>query len=207
MNSFFITFNSRPKIDIIGDTSCTYLIEIYEYRKGVKELITDFKLPTNNYMNYLREWYGDYQIEIYKWSEDIGLSKIFEHRYNDERKKVLVNLETTQMSEALVWFNKALEYKELHNCSLFIKSNFKKDIEDLDKTITMVDDILENDYYAIYHIGKYDTDYEWNIKFTETDYKCILAKNLTYCSYRNPRDWHRLSLDDIAGDILGLNKI
>lgn len=207
MNLFFITFNSRPKINIIGPTRCIHLIELYEYRNGVKELITDFKLPTNNFISYLREWYGDFQIDVYEWHEDIGLNKIFEHRYDDRGKNVLINLDTFQMNEALVWFNKALEYKELHKCNLFIKSNFKRDIQDLDKTIVMVDDIIEDNYYAVYHVGKYDTNYEWNKRLTETDYNCILAKNLTYCSYRNPRDWHKLSLDDIAGDILGLNQI
>lgn len=207
MNQCFITFNSRLKIDIIGGIKCDHLIEIYEYRNGNKEFIQDFILPTNNFFTYLREWYGDYQIEIYDWHEDIGLHKLFEHRYNDEGKSVLINLDTEKLSEALVWFNKSLEYKDIHKCDLFIKSNFKDDIKNIDNSIIMVDEIIEDNYYAIYHIGKYDTEYEWNRRLTENDYKYILTKNLTYCSYRNPRDWHNLSLDDIAGDILGLNKI
>lgn len=207
MDSCHITFNPRPKIDIVGDESNDYYIEIYEYRNNIKELIIDFRLKTNNFISYLREWYGDYQIDVYNWNDDNGMFKIFEHRFNDEGKKVLINLDTYKTNEALIWLDRVIEYRDLHKCILYVKSPFKEDIKEIDKTIKVVDNINDNDYYAIYNIGKYDTEHEWNKDLTDDIYNFILAKNLTYCSYRNPRDWHNLSLDDVAADILGINKI
>lgn len=204
MNTCNVTFNSRPKIDIIGDIPIDYYVEVYEFRKNVKELISSYRINTNNFVCYLREWYGDYQIDVFSWDKERGMIKAFDHRYNDEGKKVLINLDTNHINEALVWLYKAIEYRDLHKCELHIKSQYKNDIEDVDKSITVVDNINERDYYAIYHIGKYDI-HGWSGALTDTIYDCVLAKNSTYCSFRNPRDWHNLSIDDIASDILGLN--
>ena len=208
MNSFNITFNPRPKIEITGDKNINYLIEIYEYRNGTKEFIQDFTLPTNNFICYLREWFGDYEIDIYEWIDNIGIYKSFTHRYKDEQKNVLIYLDTNQLNMALVWFNITLEYKSIHNCKLYIKSNFNDILKSIDNTniIEFIDDINENNYYSIYNIGRYDTEYEWNRAFTGNIYSSVLTKNLTYCSYKNPRDWHNLSMDDVAYDILGMNK-
>ena len=206
MNSLNMTFNPRPKIEIVGDKNINYLIEIYEYRNGNKEFIQDFTLPTNNFICYLREWYGDYEINIYEWVDKFGIYKSFTHRYNDNQKNVLINLDTDQLNLAMVWMNSAIEYKSIHNCKLSIKSNFNHILKDIDDTIEFVNNINENNYYSIYNVGKYDTEYEWSRAFTGSIYSSVLTKNLTYCSYRNPRDWHNLSMDDVANDILGINK-
>jgi len=205
MNSYKITFNSRPKIEIVGDVDTTHLIEIYEYRDGVKEFVKDFTIRTNHFISYVREWYGDYHIDVYNFNNEKGLYKVYEHIYDDKFKKVLINLETKSLNESIVWFNCALEYKNIHDCELYIKSNHNDELKN--NLVTFVNDVNDNDYYAIYNIGKYDTEYEWSGRFTEMLYNFVLTKNRTYCSFRNPRDWHNLSIDDVANDILGINKI
>jgi len=208
MNKFNITFNDRPKIDITGDIGTDYLIEIYEYRKLDKELIVDFKLSTNNFICFLREWYGDYEIQIYDWNIEKGLYLVHSHRYDDKNKEVLINLDTIYLYEALIWLSKAIEYKNNHGCKLTIKSQFKEHIIEIDSSIKVIEELKNpEDYYAIYNIGKYDTEYEWNKRLTDTVLDQVWHKNRTFCSYRNPRDWHTLSLDDVAADILGLNEI
>lgn len=207
MDKFNITFNSMPRIEIIGDTFSNYFIEVYEHRNGNKELITDYTLPTNNYICFFREWYGDYEINIFNWNEEKGLHIVSTHRYDDYNKEVLMNLDTPHLHEALIWLSKVIEYKNLHGCKLTVKSPFKKDILDMDSTIRVIENIDNPDnYYAIYNIGKYDTEYEWNKRLTTTNLNQVWNKNRTFCTYRNPRDWHKISLDDVAGDILGLNE-
>lgn len=208
MNNFNITFNSMPKINITGQIPAEYFIEIYEYVNEEKELITDFTIPTNNYICFLREWYGDYDIHIWEWNEKEGLHMVASHRYDDKNKKVLINLDTYHLHEALIWTNKAIEYRDIHGCELIIKSSFKKEELCVDSSIKIITELNDiNEYYAIYNIGKYDTEFEWNKKLTETVLDKVWNKNRTYCSYRNPRDWHYISIDDVAGDILGLNEI
>lgn len=208
MNNFKITFNSMPKVDITGDINANYFIEIYEYRNGIKELITDYMLPTNNYICYYREWYGDYEVNIYNWNPENGFHIVESHRYDDNNKEVLVVLDTPHLYEALIWLSKSLEYKKIHGCKLTIKSSFSRDELDVDPTIKVIENIdNSDDYYAIYYIGKYDTEYQWNKRLTFTDLDKVWNKNRTFCSYRNPRDWHQLSLDDVAIDILGLNEL
>lgn len=208
MDLFIVNFNPMPKITIVGDTSSKYLIEIYEYRNGIKELITDYVIPTNNFISFFREWYGDYEIEVYNWNEENKLHMVANHRYNDLNKEVLINLDTSHLNETLIWLSRALEYRDIHKCKLTIKSPFIADILEVDSKVKVVNDIKSpDDYYAIYNIGKYDTEYEWNKKLTQTNLNQVWNKNRTYCSYRNPRNWNQISLDDVAADILGLNEI
>jgi len=205
-NSFKITFNPQPKIEITGSVAMFYLIEIYEYRNGEKQFITDLSINTNNWVTCLREWYGDYCIEVWQWDEINGMIKVFESDYDDDGKDVLINLDTGRLNEAIVWYESALEYKKQHGCNLFIKTNHKDYIADIDPSVKFVDNVNNDNYYAIYNIGKYDTEFEWNKRLTETLYSKVFTKNREYCSYRNPRDWHNLSMNDVADDILGLNK-
>jgi len=197
-----------PKINITGNIGANYFIEVYEYHNGIKELITDFTIPTNNYICYFREWYGDYEIHVYEWNAEDGLFMVATHRYHDRDKEVLVNMDTSRLHEALIWLSRIIEYRNLHGCKLTIKSQFKEDILDVDSTIKVIENIDNPDeYYAIYNIGKYDVEYEWNKRLTYTNLDKVWNKNRTYCSYRNPRDWHTISLDDVAADILGLNEV
>jgi len=207
MDTFYISFDPQPKITIFGNTSTDYLIEMYEYRNNIKEHIHDIHLSTNNWGTSFREWYTDIQFDIFTWDEKNGLIKILEHRYNDTNKNVLINLDTDHLHEALVWYNCAKEYQKIHNCKLFIKSNFN-DVLKNEKSddVNFVTDIEQAEPYAIYNVGKYDTEYEWNKKVTGTVYSWVFNKNRDFCSYRNPRDWHYISLTDVANDILGINK-
>jgi hypothetical protein len=203
-NFFKITFSPDIKVEVIGDMPMEYLIEIHEYRDDIKEFIMDFNLKTNNWISYPREWYGDYVIEVYQWND--GLIKVFEHKFDDSGKNVLINIDTNQLNESLVWFDSALEYQKLHGCNLYIKTNHREYLESPDIPISFVDKIDKDEYYAIYNVGKYDMEYEWNKRLTETIYNFVLNRNRTYVSFRNPRNWHNLSINDVADDILGLNK-
>ncbi len=206
MNTFEISFNPQPKVLITGDVAETYLVELYEYRNDVKEHVIDMFIITNNYSYYFREWYCDYQFDIYVWNEENGLEKVHEHRYDDLNKKVLINLDTNFFNEALIWLNCAIDYQKKHNCILFIKSNFNDTLKIDNENINFITEINETEFYAIYNIGKYDTEYEWNKKITGTPYNRIY-ENVEYCSFRNPRDWKNISINDVANDILGINKI
>jgi len=203
-----ITFSPLPTVNITGgEKSTNYLAELYEYRNGQKEHIVDMHMTTNTYQYFFREWYGDYQFEIYIWDPINGLNKIMEHRYNDLNKNVLMNIDTNHLHEALIWFNCALEYKKLHHCNLLIKSNFNDILKEGHEDIQFVTEEKQDRLYAIYNIGKYDTEFEWNRRMTATIYSRVYNRNREYCSFRNPRDWHEISITDVANDILGINKI
>jgi hypothetical protein len=90
MNNIQITFDPLPKINITGDILYSYFIELYEYRNNIKEHIMDFIMNTNYYSCFYREWYGDFQFDVFIWNEENGLEKIFEHRFNDFNKNVLI---------------------------------------------------------------------------------------------------------------------
>jgi len=205
INKEKISLDFRPNIYLsINGPDDYYYVEVREFRKNEDQslFVEGFHLDSvNNVFTIPIEFYYDFEVIIYKFVDEIGLVKIYNHRYNDSGKLVLFNLETNNINECELWIERILEYQKIHDCKIAIKSKFdvvNKKFENYYQTDGV-------DYYKIYNIGRYPK--------SSTDWKTIDPRKegliwfgnwKTFWSYQHPRSWNYLSSQEIVDDILGL---
>ena len=184
-----------------------YYVEVREYVKDNPEskFVEGFHFNRNadivkdyNFY-YFGEFYGDYEISVFKFVKNVGLQKIYTHRYNDCGQLVQFNLITDNIEDAKIWIQSIDEYQKKHGCIVKVNSKFEE-------INTLYSDDTQSPYKT-YNIGR--------IPKTSTDFKSIGEKrkygNLwfgnwkVFWSYQHPRNWKNLSAKEISDDILGLS--
>ncbi len=184
-----------------------YYVEVREYVKDNPEskFVEGFHFNRNadivkdyNFY-YFGEFYGDYEISVFKFVKNVGLQKIYTHRYNDCGQLVHFNLITDNIEDAKIWVKSIDEYQKKHGCIVKVNSKFEE-----------INTLYSNDTqspYKTYNIGR--------IPKTSTDFKSVGEKrkhgNLwfgnwkVFWSYQHPRNWKELTSKEISDDILGLS--
>ena len=202
-----ITFNPYIYVNVSGPEHY-YYVEVREYVKDNPEsrIVEAFQFNGNSdflkdyNFYFFGEFYGDYEISVYKFVKNIGLQKIYNHRYNDCGKLVQFNVVTENIEDAKVWVNSINEYQKKHGCVVKVTSKFEE-------INNLYNDVKDSSPYKTYNIGRFPK--------TSTDFKSICETrkhgNLwfgnwkVFWSYQHPRNWKELSAKEIADDILGLN--
>jgi hypothetical protein len=202
-----ITFNPYIYVNVSGHEHY-YYVEVREYVKDNPEsrIVEAFQFNGNSdflkdyNFYFFGEFYGDYEISVYKFVKNIGLQKIYNHRYNDCGKLVQFNVVTENIEDAKVWVNSINEYQKKHGCVVKVTSKFEE-------INNLYNDVKDSSPYKTYNIGRFPK--------TSTDFKSICETrkhgNLwfgnwkVFWSYQHPRNWKELSAKEIADDILGLN--
>lgn len=201
-----ITFNPYIHIKVLGPDNF-YYAEVVEYVDDNPEPKAVESFSFNGNSRFLKddefyfygEFYGDYEISVFKFVKNVGLQKIFTHRYNDCGKLVEFNLVTDNIEDAKVWAKSIDEYQKKHGCVVRVNSEFDE--------INALYGAKKIEFpYKIYNIGRFPK--------TSTDFKTIYetrkAGNIwfgnwkVFWSYQHPRNWKDLSAKEIADDILGL---
>ena len=184
-----------------------YYVEVREYVKDNPEskFVEGFHFNRNadivkdyNFY-YFGEFYGDYEISVFKFVKNVGLQKIYTHRYNDCGQLVHFNLITDNIEDAKIWVKSIDEYQKKHGCIVKVNSKYEE-----------INTLYSNDTqspYKTYNIGR--------IPKTSTDFKSVGEKrkhgNLwfgnwkVFWSYQHPRNWKELTSKEISDDILGLS--
>jgi hypothetical protein len=201
-----IDFNPSIYVNVWGPEHF-YYVEVKEYVKESPEskLVESFHFNRNsNHQKdynfyFFGEFYGDYEISVYKFVKNVGLQKIHSHRYNDCGKLVEFNLVTDNIEDAKIWTKCIDEYQKKHGCIVKINSDF-------DEINNLYDTHDIESPYKTYNIGRFAK--------TSTDFKSILETRKygklwfgnwkVFWSYQHPRNWKNLSAKEIADDILGL---
>lgn len=201
-----IKFDPYIYVNVLGPEHF-YYVEVREYVKDNPEskFVEGFHFNRNanivkDYNFYFfGEFYGDYEISIFKFVKNVGLQKIYSHRYNDCGQLVQFNLVTDNIEDAKIWIKSIDEYQKKHGCIIKVNSKF---------------DEINNQYsnnnqtpYKTYNIGRFPK--------TSTDFKSVgetrKYNNLwfgnwkVFWSYQHPRNWRHLSAKEISDDILGLS--
>jgi hypothetical protein len=184
-----------------------YYVELREYINNEEEsrLIEGHHFNKNGAyvqslnFSFFGEFYGDYEISVYKFVKNVGLQKIHTHRYNDCGKLVEFYLETNSIDDANTWVESILEYQKKHGCIVKLNSSFDElnNRFEYDPTLPI---------YKTYNIGRFEK--------TSTDYKTLgetrkhgniwFGNWKVFWSYQHPRNWKGLSSKNISDDILGL---
>lgn len=150
---------------------------------------------------YRAKFYFDFELLVYKVDVNHGFVKIFQHRYDDREQLVLFNIDTEDIKEATLWYDKCTLYSDIHGCKSVIRTKFDE-LNHRNKNYFLLDGY---EFYKIYNIGRYPK--------TSQDFRSIGDKRVEnttwfglwrkYWSYEHPREWKLLSSEEIVDDILG----
>ncbi len=202
-----IRLNPYIYVNVLGPDQL-YYVELREYINNEEEsrLIEGHHFNKNGAyvqslnFSFFGEFYGDYEILVYKFVKNVGLQKIHTHRYNDCGKLVEFYLETNSIDDANTWVESILEYQKKHGCIVKLNSSFDElnNQFEYDSTLPI---------YKTYNIGRFEK--------TSTDYKTLgetrkhgniwFGNWKVFWSYQHPRNWKGLSSKNISDDILGLS--
>jgi hypothetical protein len=167
----------------------------------------------------------DWRTQIYRMDSNYNLKTTHDSKYDATSKNVYMYIHSNKPNQVNTWIDSCLEYKEKHNCNLYLNLGGTYDQASVRARQENNDGFTEvksrseiGDVYASYYIGYGDKnlfgyglfgDYgnfnpfnkylgEDNIGFNP------MGNSLIY-SALNPRDPNVLSDKQIADDILGLS--
>ena len=200
-------FNKGIKVSVNGPEPL-YCVEVREYPKGSDESFFVESFHIAGSLNDFRtkyfldiEFYGDFEISVYRYDKNEGLQRIFIHRYNDRDKLVRFNLDTQDFDEALLWSERVKHYCNIHGCKPLVISKFPS----INKSFPQYYHINDLETYNTYNIGRYP---KRSNDFRTTDQRkedLIWFGNWkTFWSYQHPRPFNQISSQEIVDDILGI---
>jgi hypothetical protein len=201
-------FNDGIKVNIDGPDNL-YYVELREYPKKsqISKLIQGYHITSKDIYGQKKmfqldiKFYMDFEILIYRYDSDIGLSLIWSHRYNDRGKLVNFEITSNDEDEAKFWMSKVLQYSKTKGCKPIIKSKF----DNLNK--------LTPNFFNIHGVEPYKTYKIGRLPKSSTDWKTVddrfqgvinFGNWKSIWSYEHPRSWNELNSSQIVDDILGL---
>lgn len=203
-----LNFNPFPVVKISGPDP-HYHVEVKEYKKNddMPLHLESYKISMapDSYRTHFElpiEFYGDFEVQIFKFVDGFGLQKILIHRFCDFSKLVRFNLVTENYDECLLWADRVRYYSKTHGCIPLVNSKF----DDINKSFQSYYNITGIDVYKTYNIGRFPK--------TSTDFKTLDHRKegliwfgnwKTFWSYQHPRNWVNLTSREIVDDILGLS--
>ena len=205
----YYDFNPSVSLKVYGD-ELLYLVELFEYKKNHSSplLIVNFSIrpERNKRMNEFFsqiQYYYDFEIKVSKFIPNVGIQKIFTHRYNDMGKLVRFNLHTDDVKEAIIWYNRIIHYQKIHQCEIYIDSKFSE-VKQLNKSKYNVERL---NFYKTFNIGRFPkSSDDFKTKHTSEHGQIRLNYWKSFWSYEHPRNWNYLTSKEIADDILGLSE-
>lgn len=204
-----LNFHEGIKVFVDGPDDF-YLVEVSEYRKNEHSsvLVESYCISPkkgighSNHFSLPIEFYFDFEINIYKFSDSFGLKKIFSHRYNDTGKLIKIILNPVNYDEALIWYNYVEKFRKKQGCKIVLESPYNG----LNKGFETQYLVSGIDFYKIYRIGRYPKS---SSDFRTTDPRkegLIWFGNWkTFWSYQHPKSWKFLSSEEIINDILNID--
>jgi hypothetical protein len=200
-----IEFNPHLFVQIFNEKLEYYYVELREYLKNDtnSKFLEGYEIysvsgNTSYCFKSLIQFYGDFEISIFKFNKGYGLTRIFTHRYSDYGENVKFNLHSKDEEDCNIWTERILEYKKRNNCSIIMNTNFDY--------LNNLSDISTDEYiYKTYNIGRFPK--------TTTDFRTVdermegfvwLGNWKKFWSYNHPRFWGDLTSREIIDDILAL---
>ena len=186
-----LNFHSGIKVYVDGPDTY-YLVEVNEFKKNSDSPVfvesyhttTKHGIGNNAYFYLPIEFYFDFEINVYRFNDEIGLQKIFSHRYNDHGKLLKFVLDTTTLEEAQIWIEQIKKYQLSHGCRVVVESKFSE-MNDQFNTKFLTKDI---DFYKIYKIGRYPkSSYDWRTVDPRKEGLLWFGYWKTFWSYQHPR--------------------
>jgi hypothetical protein len=104
-----LDFQSGIKVFVEGPENY-YLVEVNEFKKNSDSpvlvesyhITNNSKLGKSSHFHLPIEFYFDFEVNVYRFNDEIGLQKIYSHRFNDNGKLVKFVLDTKNIDEAKI---------------------------------------------------------------------------------------------------------
>lgn len=206
----FLDFKPYPTVKVSGPDDY-YYVELREYVNGeeTSKFVEGYEITTKNEISWpskfecFLEFYGDFEISVFKFIDGYGVRRIFTHRYCDYGKYVYFRLDTNDEDECELWVTRVKEYQNKTGCIPYIDTNF----DHINKRLSTYYKVNGLDFYNSYRIGRFPKQ--------STDFRTMDPRKEGYIwlglwkifwSYQHPRLFKFLSSQEIADDILGLSE-
>ena len=201
-----LDFNQGIKCTVEGPDNY-YYVQVNEFVDGddfpnyVEGYSVSSKNKKNPTFSLPIEFYMDFEITVSKFISDVGLVKIFSHRFNDYGKYVKFELDTKDNYECNLWVEQIKKYQNKRGCKILLDSEFP-DINKNFESYYTTKNIIP---YKTYKIGRHP---KTSNDFRTTDERCEgliwFGCWKKFWSYQHPRRWNQISSLEIVNDILGL---
>jgi autotransporter strand-loop-strand O-heptosyltransferase len=154
-----------------------------EFINGNNELEYTVNLRSNCWAKTSKKYFENYTCKVYDSENNL----IHQEKYNANYRRVYIALDSKSLGDTLAWFPYVDEFRKKWNCSVVCSTFWNFLFEDSYPDIEFVSPgTIVNNLYAMYTIGwYYDGD--------------------SYDQERNPHDFKKISLQQTASDILGLD--
>lgn len=174
-------FVDGPFLELTGvDRGSLFCYQIID--QIASEVIYDDILPTNHYVRGSKKYFSD--CYLCRITDSKTKEIIFEHSFDLQGKRVLINLDSKSLGDSLAWVPYLEKFRKKHSCtviaSTFWNSLFEEEYPDIE---FVTPGTVVQDLYASYTVGCFNPPEEED---------------------RSPRDYRTLPLQQVATDILGL---
>jgi autotransporter strand-loop-strand O-heptosyltransferase len=172
-------FILNPFLEIKGVSGNKFKVEFYD---EVGKCHYSETLPINHWIKLNRQYFTKWNTKI--WEND---SLIYDQTLDLKDKRVFVVLESSSLGDTLAWTPFIREFKDKHGCELIVSTFMNNIFRESYPDIEFVEPgIVVNNIHAMYKIGWFYKDGEFDIN-------------------RNPSDFKKEPLQKTASDILGLD--
>ena len=204
-SSTIVYFNNFPEYD----PAKRYCVIFFEKKDGrwIESGTENLEFKPFCWFAFFRRFFYEAKVQLICFDEEEGTKIIAEDWFDPTGKPVKVVLDTADRHEAFIWIEQALEFGRKWRCGISIECG--AEIAERAKGIYREADFSgeSSDFYATYHIGRYDMMTEGPGKYgMQMQSKgWVYGGSNAFRSFSNPRDWKLLHSEQIARDILGLS--
>lgn len=186
---FDVRFNSGIVINVNIPQNEVAYIKVSEYfkNKSTPIVIDSSNVVDGDEYTFYRNWYSRYQIDCYRFDNNLGIIHVKTIHYNELNKPILFRLETPLIEEFKFW-------------SDIIQT--ESAVRGFIPTIVHFDEPYDYKmYYNVFNIGRFDQDGS----LQEHGYPNNWWGSFRYFwSWNQPRDWKYLNSKEIVEDIIGI---
>jgi len=156
-NKIHVSYKKGPLVTIEGDFDKEYLVEFIDYDNDEK--LFESKIKNNQNIECPIKYYVKWIIKVDGETVDI---------LNLEGKDVFID-NLGGIGDSIAWNPYVVEFKEKHNCNLFVKTKFNEWFINNEnyRGINFVDEDI--DYYCGYQLGFFSYDFKYSKDYNRVE--------------------------------------
>ena len=151
-NKIHYNFTDGAFVEILGSEVKKYTVKFINDDTGV--VIYKTEIQNNSWARTAIKYFIKWRIEVYE--NDTLISNV---TYNAKNKNVLISFDSSSLGDTIAWVPYALEFKNKHNCNVFVRTfkNFLFEEAYPELTFIKPGESVDN-LYAKYDLGWFYKD-------------------------------------------------
>ena len=174
-NSVRISFNSEPKVEIVGGKDASYRVEFIDAINN--KVVYSSNIKNGHWSSASLKYYINWKINVYENNNIIASSVL-----DLENKKVKITIDSISLGDTLAWIGQINKFQKKHKCIVHVHCKFKEILFNTYPNLNFAT-LPTDEYYASYLLGF----------FMKENWQCLTPVN--------PKT---VPLCKVASDILGL---